>query len=103
MARAASSFPVPLSPVRRTETGARAAAPPDPRAGGFSAWLDERIASAPPEAVYESLLEALERPLLEKVMRLEKGNQVQAAKRLGIHRTTLRGKLQKYGMLGSEA
>ena len=40
----------------------------------------------------------LERHLLAKIMTLTEGNQVQAAKRLGIHRTTLRTKLERYGL-----
>ena len=45
------------------------------------------------------LWESTERLLIEKAMRKTGGNQVQAAKILGIHRNTLRNRLQKFGML----
>ena len=67
---------------------------------GLDRWLDQRIAQAPPEGIHEAVLEALERPLLAKIMALTEGNQVQAARRLGIHRTTLRAKLERYGLAG---
>lgn len=53
----------------------------------------------PPSSVYEMVLRAVERPMLEVVMRQAHGNQVRASEMLGINRNTLRKKLQQHGML----
>lgn len=50
----------------------------------------------PPENLYSLLLSAIEAPLLETVMCLVCDNQSQAAKILGISRSTLRKKLALY-------
>lgn len=47
-------------------------------------------------SVYSLALEKFERPMLEQVMRNSKGNQIQAARVLGINRNTLRKKLNDY-------
>jgi DNA-binding NtrC family response regulator len=48
--------------------------------------------------LYERFLEAVEKPLLARVLEETHGNRALAAKRLGLHRTTLRTKLRKYGL-----
>ena len=53
-----------------------------------------------PGELYQLMLAEMERPLLEKVMQHTGGNQTQAAKVLGLNRTTLRKKLQHYGLDG---
>ena len=53
----------------------------------------------PPNSVYDMVLRAVERPMLEVVMRQAQGNQVRASEMLGINRNTLRKKLQQHGML----
>ena len=45
--------------------------------------------------LYKSLLDEVERPLLESVLEKTEGNQLKAAKNLGINRNTLRSKIQK--------
>ncbi len=45
--------------------------------------------------LYKSLLDEVERPLLESVLEKTEGNQLKAAKILGINRNTLRSKIQK--------
>jgi Fis family transcriptional regulator len=52
-----------------------------------------------PAAIYEMVLRAVERPMLEVVMRQASGNQLRASEMLGINRNTLRKKLQQHGML----
>jgi Fis family transcriptional regulator len=47
-----------------------------------------------PCAIYEMVLNQVERPILEVVMRQANGNQTHAAQLLGINRNTLRRKLQ---------
>ena len=52
----------------------------------------------PPENVYDMVISEVERPLFEAVMRHTRGNQSKAAKILGINRSTLRKKLEHYGL-----
>lgn len=52
--------------------------------------------------IYHKLLLALDRAALAQVLEHANGNQVEAARRLGISRTTLRAKLQSIGMLPSQ-
>jgi Fis family transcriptional regulator len=48
--------------------------------------------------VYEMVLHAVERPMLEVVMLQAQGNQTRAAELLGLNRNTLRKKLQQHGL-----
>ncbi|MFA5112809.1 MAG: helix-turn-helix domain-containing protein [Candidatus Margulisiibacteriota bacterium] len=48
--------------------------------------------------VYRLLIESVERPLLEKVLHFTGGNQLEAARILGINRNTLRTKLKRLGI-----
>jgi Fis family transcriptional regulator len=52
-----------------------------------------------PSAIYDMVLSAVERPMLEVVMKQAHGNQLRASEMLGINRNTLRKKLQHYGLL----
>lgn len=52
-----------------------------------------------PSCVYEMVMRAVERPMLEVVMQQAQGNQLRASEMLGINRNTLRKKLQAHGML----
>lgn len=54
----------------------------------------------PASQVYDMVLQAVEKPLLEVVMRQAQGNQLRASEMLGINRNTLRKKLLTYGLLG---
>jgi len=47
---------------------------------------------------YAAVHDAFERAVVAHVLGLVQGNQVQAARRLGIHRTTLRKLIDKYGL-----
>jgi|TARA_B100000989_G_scaffold46877_1_gene30395 Factor for inversion stimulation Fis, transcriptional activator len=51
-----------------------------------------------PIDVYQLVLNEVEPPLLNSVMRFSNNNQSKAAKILGINRTTLRTKLKKYNI-----
>ncbi|MCP0914013.1 MULTISPECIES: helix-turn-helix domain-containing protein [Legionella] len=46
--------------------------------------------------LYDLILSEVEPPLLQAVMEKRRGNQLQAAKMLGISRGTIRKKLQRY-------
>ncbi len=49
-----------------------------------------------PHALYDMVLRAVERPLLDVVMQKADGNQSRAAEWLGINRNTLRRKLLEH-------
>ncbi len=49
--------------------------------------------------MYDMVIRAVERPLLEVVMREADGNQLRASEMLGINRNTLRKKLLQHGLL----
>jgi Fis family transcriptional regulator len=52
-----------------------------------------------PHAIYEMVLNAVEKPMLEVVMKQANGNQTVAAAILGINRNTLRRKLTDHNLL----
>jgi Fis family transcriptional regulator len=52
-----------------------------------------------PHAVYDMVLQSVERPMLEVVMKQAAGNQSVAAEILGISRGTLRRKLVDHDLL----
>ncbi len=52
----------------------------------------------PPDGLYERLLSDIEPPLLRIVLAAAKGNQIRAARLLGINRNTLRKKLTERGI-----
>ena len=51
-----------------------------------------------PDNVYELVMSKVEKPLLAQVLKRVGGNQVHAAKILGINRNTLRKKMKLYGL-----
>ena len=51
------------------------------------------LRGAEPHAIYEMVLQVVEKPLLDVVMQHAEGNQSRAAEWLGINRNTLRRKL----------
>ncbi len=52
----------------------------------------------PPHAIYDMVLNCIEKPLLEYIMQKVGGNQSKAAEVLSINRNTLRKKLQQYNI-----
>lgn len=48
--------------------------------------------------VYKTIVETIEKPLIERALERTFGNQIKAAKILGINRNTLRAKMQKFGI-----
>ncbi len=48
----------------------------------------------PPDGLYHRILATIERPLLKAAMEAARGNQIRAARLLGVNRNTLRKKLQ---------
>ncbi len=63
----------------------------------LSRWLDEIFGefapSLPPDGLYQRSLDQFERPLLRTTMERCNGNQIRAARLLGLNRNTLRKKL----------
>lgn len=58
----------------------------------------DQIGTFYPEDVYDLLMSKVEKPLLIQILRRVGGNQVQAAKILGINRNTLRKKIKQYSL-----
>jgi two-component system nitrogen regulation response regulator GlnG len=54
--------------------------------------------SSEPHDLYQKLIGELERPLIEMTLRRARGNQVHAARILGLNRNTLRKKLVEHGI-----
>ncbi len=48
--------------------------------------------------LYKSTIQAVEKPLIENVLERTEGNQLKAAKILGINRNTIRSKIRKLGI-----
>ena len=57
------------------------------------------LRGAEPHAVYDMVVNAVERPMLEVVMLRAEGNQSKAADWLGINRNTLRRKLLDHKLI----
>ncbi len=57
-----------------------------------------QLGEATPANLYQLVLAEVEAPLLKSLLRHTRFNRLQAAKQLGISRTTLHKKLQQYGL-----
>lgn len=67
-------------------------------------WAEQNVGDAQwAGRLYERLIEVVEPPLLAAAMNQHKGQCAAAARRLGIHRTTLRKKLTDHGLDGDAA
>ncbi len=73
-------------------------APGNARAGALAGAVVRLADEAPDGEKYKAVHDAAERAAVAHVLRLANGNQVQAALKLGIHRTTLRKLIDKYGL-----
>jgi two-component system nitrogen regulation response regulator GlnG len=63
-------------------------------------WTSQQLANREsPTQLHEHLLQLVEPPMLEAVLRHCHGQQLASARLLGMHRTTLRKKLEQYGLL----
>jgi DNA-binding protein Fis len=63
--------------------------------------LIERLRSAQPRRVYRGAMALMERPLLHHALALTGGNQLQAARLLGLNRNTLRKRCLELGLAPS--
>ena len=80
------------------------------RAGDIESFFRERLSSVvtalgdgEDSDFYQHTIRSVEKPLLELVLREAGGNQVQAARLLGMNRNTLRRKLQEFGLTKTTA
>ncbi|MDD5005401.1 MAG: helix-turn-helix domain-containing protein [Candidatus Omnitrophica bacterium] len=64
----------------------------------LSEELDDMFINAKLGTVYKIVVETIEKPLIEKALARTFGNQLKAAKILGINRNTLRTKISKFGI-----
>jgi two-component system, NtrC family, nitrogen regulation response regulator GlnG len=83
-----------LAPIldQRSGAGEEAGDPAGGLDGAVERWLDAMQPAS--GTVYDAALAAFERPLFMAVLRQTGGNQLRAAKMLGINRNTLRKRLQ---------
>ena len=65
-------------------------------------WCEQAGNAASQEGLYERMLPAFEAPLLRHALRLARGNQLKAARILGINRNTLRKKLGDLGIMAAD-
>jgi DNA-binding NtrC family response regulator len=97
LARGDSILPEHLPP---TIVGERAATPGD---DALLRAVVRRLAAEPGKGegdLHARVVARIEKPLLEEILARTGGNQVQAARILGIHRTTLRERMARYGLAG---
>jgi len=60
--------------------------------------LDDIFMNSERSVIYRTVVEAVEKPLIERALERTFGNQLKAAKILGIHRNTLKAKINKFGI-----
>jgi DNA-binding NtrC family response regulator len=60
--------------------------------------IDRAVLSETTSGIFRSIVSSTEKTLIEKVLKITKGNQVQAAEFLGITRVTLRKKMQDFNI-----
>jgi two-component system nitrogen regulation response regulator GlnG len=66
-------------------------------------WLDSELrqlneSQTSESTLYDRLLELVEPSFLREMLKQSRGNRAVAAQQIGIHRSTLRQKLRKYGL-----
>ncbi|MGC4005587.1 MAG: sigma-54 dependent transcriptional regulator [Pirellulales bacterium] len=68
-----------------------------------AAWVNDHLKTKADEAhLYEAFLALVEPPLLQEALRRNKDQCATAARMLGMHRITLRKKLDQYGIQGED-
>jgi two-component system nitrogen regulation response regulator GlnG len=97
-------LPAPLPPLHDgllPPSPAEAALPSDELRGLIQDWAQARLrAGESTGALYDQFLALVEPPFLEAAIKRHHGQCAAAARALGIHRTTLRKKLDQYGIAG---
>ncbi len=67
-----------------------------------AALLEQRVARASKTPAYRYVMEAVEKPLIEKALSTTGGNQLAAARLLGMNRNTLRARMKALGVRGGK-
>jgi two-component system nitrogen regulation response regulator GlnG len=66
-------------------------------------WAEDRLRSGEDiHTLYDELLQQVEPPLLEAALQKSKGECLAASRWLGMHRTTLKKKMDQYGLQGND-
>jgi len=65
--------------------------------------LDRMFLKGEEGKIYHIMLDALDKSLIKNILMVTFGNQVKAARLLGINRNTLRAKIKRLGISLSEA
>jgi DNA-binding protein Fis len=60
--------------------------------------IDEELFTGTNGTLYKSVLQKIEKGLIERVLERTEGNQFKAARLLGINRNTIRSKIKKLGI-----
>jgi two-component system nitrogen regulation response regulator GlnG len=60
--------------------------------------LEDSLYNEKEGVLYKAVLEVIEKPLIEHVLERTEGNQLKAARILGINRNTIRAKIRKLGI-----
>lgn len=60
--------------------------------------LEDSLYKEKEGVLYKSILDAVEKPLIEHTLERTEGNQLKAARILGMNRNTLRAKIKKLGI-----
>lgn len=60
--------------------------------------LEEALYNSRKGVLYKSILAAVEKPLIEHILKRTQGNQLKAARILGVNRNTMRAKIRKLGI-----
>ena len=93
----------PLPPLLNDNYSGRSGsgrlAPLDACARRHLAQYFEALGDQEPRNLYQQVLEAVERPLVNAVLEQTQGNQTRAAEILGITRGTLRKRMKRYGQI----
>lgn len=59
---------------------------------------DDSLNKSKEGTLYRSIIQAIEKPLIEHILERTEGNQLKAARILGINRNTMRSKIRKLGI-----
>ena len=62
--------------------------------------LLEKIQGGKANGIYDRVIASVERPLIRQALVVTDGNQIQAARLLGINRNTLKRKMDRLGIRG---
>jgi len=104
VARGGSLMPEHLPPPVEAPRNVDATDDPVRIASLVSDWAAAKLQGEPDTAeLHNELLKLVEPPLLEEALKHSHGQYVAAAKRLGLHRTTVKKKIDQYGLEGEES